>query len=116
MEQGTVLVVEDETEIRLFLRDAVLEPEGYHVLLAKDGQEGLERTLAERPNLLLLDLQMPRLSGLELLQRLRDQGATVPAIVLSIPRSGQRKNFILYFCLTMGRKNIARYIWIWWRG
>ncbi len=89
MSQITVLVVEDNPEILSFLRDIVLEPAGYRVLTAIDGQQGLERALTTRPNIILLDLQMPRLSGLDLLGLLKKQNSQIPTIVLSAYGSEQ---------------------------
>ncbi len=83
MSQETVLIVEDDDETRTLLRDVVQAQAGYRVLLATDGQTGLERALVERPDVILLDLMLPRLSGLDLLEYLHRQGSHIPAIVLT---------------------------------
>ena len=83
MNQATVLIAEDDDETRSFLRDVVLEPAGYCVLTATDGQEGLRQALAHRPDLMLLDLMLPRLSGLALLSQLRQHNCHIPTIVLT---------------------------------
>src|SRR6266511_2247325 len=57
-----ILIIEDELPMRTALKD-VLQAEGYRVLTAADGAAGLERALAEKPDLLLLDLMMPKLDG-----------------------------------------------------
>ena len=79
-----VLVVEDEEPMQLVLRD-VLKVEGYEVLEAKNGVEGLERALKGHPDLILLDILMPKMDGLEMLKKLRDDkwGLHVPVIVLT---------------------------------
>jgi two-component system alkaline phosphatase synthesis response regulator PhoP len=59
-----ILVVEDEPNMVAGLRDN-FEFEGYEVITAHDGIEGLERALAESPDLVVLDVMMPRMSGLE---------------------------------------------------
>lgn len=79
-----ILVVEDEEPMQLVLRD-VLKVEGYDVLEAKNGIEGLELALKEHPDLILLDILMPKMDGLEMLKNLRsdDWGRKVPVIVLT---------------------------------
>ncbi|WP_447975421.1 response regulator [Nitrospira sp. Kam-Ns4a] len=79
--QATVLLIEDEPEIRRFLR-ATLPPEGYQVVEALTGQEGLAQAAARNPDLILLDLGLPDLDGLEIVKRVREWGA-VPIIVLT---------------------------------
>lgn len=76
-----ILLVEDEPDIAA-VTAAVLEDAGYHVTVASDGREGLDIALQERPELVITDFMMPRLSGLDMIQRLRDAGFNAP-IVLS---------------------------------
>ncbi len=81
---ATVLVVEDEPDLGELLRD-LLELQGYRALLAYDGVEGVALAVAERPDVVLTDVMMPRMDGLELIERLRrnpDTRAT-PVIVMS---------------------------------
>lgn len=84
MERGgkKILIVDDERAIRRFLR-LILEAHGYAVLEAVDGREALQLTAAQRPDLLLLDLGLPDMDGVEVLQRLREW-TDVPVIVLSV--------------------------------
>ena len=79
-----VLVVDDDPVILELLR-INFEIEGFEVFSASDGQEGLERARADRPDVVLSDIMMPRLDGLQLLARLRDDPATagVPVVLLS---------------------------------
>ena len=58
-----ILIIEDELPMRTALKDC-LESEGYRVLTAADGESGLQRALAEKPDLILLDIILPRLDGL----------------------------------------------------
>ncbi|MCS6913300.1 MAG: response regulator transcription factor [Myxococcales bacterium] len=78
----TILIVEDDPSIRKGLQ-LNLQVEGYRVLSATDGQEGLRLCMAEAPDLVLLDLMLPRLSGIELIQRLRQNNEKLPVLVLS---------------------------------
>jgi len=78
---GTILVIEDEISIRRFLRPS-LEAEGFAVVEAVSGEEGLALAVARRPDLVLLDLGLPDLDGITVIRRLRDWSA-VPVIVLT---------------------------------
>ena len=69
-EIGTVLVVDDIPANRNLLRET-LEPEGYEVLLAPDGEAALKIAQRARPDVILLDVMMPRLDGFETCRRLK---------------------------------------------
>jgi DNA-binding response OmpR family regulator len=77
-----VLVVEDDASIMLGLR-INLEAEGYTVLQAEDGEKGLAMARTERPDLVILDVMLPKLNGLQVLQNVRRDGLAMPIIVLS---------------------------------
>jgi two-component system response regulator MprA len=77
-----ILIVEDYPGLRDALR-MLLESEGYRVTAAADGQEALEALLACRPDAVLSDIEMPRMSGPELRCRLRDAGLSVPVLFMS---------------------------------
>jgi DNA-binding response OmpR family regulator len=77
-----ILVVEDEPKMVAGLRDN-FEFEGYEVITAADGVEGLQRALDETPDLVVLDVMMPRLSGLEVCKQLRSQRGSIPIIMLT---------------------------------
>jgi two-component system KDP operon response regulator KdpE len=77
----TVLVIEDEAQIRRFLR-ATLTANGYQMLEAATAQEGLVQAATRQPEVVILDLGLPDLDGLEVTRRLREW-TTVPIIVLS---------------------------------
>jgi len=70
-EQQTILVVDDNEDIRSLL-SIVLEKEGYVVLKASDAREGLEKLEANKTDLILLDVMMPGISGLDLLKTIRE--------------------------------------------
>ena len=77
-----ILVVEDEPMMVTGLRDN-FEFEGYEVITAADGIEGLRRALEEYPDLVVLDVMMPRMSGLEVCKQLRAKRDSIPIIMLT---------------------------------
>jgi DNA-binding response OmpR family regulator len=84
----TVLVVDDEDDIVDIVRFR-LEQDGYRVITASDGQAGLTLAQAEHPDLCILDVMMPKLSGLELLAHLRADPATADTRVILLTARGQ---------------------------
>ena len=83
MNTETILIVDDSREIVSALSD-VLESRGYNTISAHDGRTGLGLALRERPDLVLLDWNLPRLSGFQVLQALREQGFTAPVVLMTI--------------------------------
>jgi len=83
-----ILIVEDE-EIMYNLLKRRLEREGYEVSVAKNGEEGLELMSRETPDLILLDIIMPKLGGLEVMEKMNEDKSlkSIPVIVIS--NSGQ---------------------------
>jgi DNA-binding response OmpR family regulator len=77
-----LLIVEDELPMRTALKDC-LEGEGYRVLTAADGEIGLERALKEKPDLVLLDIMLPKLDGFALCAELRRLSINVPVLMLT---------------------------------
>ena len=79
----TVLVIEDNVEMNRFIAE-VLAPH-YHIVTAFDGQQGLEKALAEPPTLIVSDIMLPKVSGIEMIAQMRQHTAlaNVPIIVLS---------------------------------
>jgi DNA-binding response OmpR family regulator len=77
-----VLVVEDDPSIAIGLR-INLESEGYVVDVAEDGERGLDLARSESPDLIVLDVMLPKKNGLELLHDLRAEGRIMPIIILS---------------------------------
>ena len=76
-----ILVVDDDEEILETVRFA-LQDQGYEVLLAHDGQEGLMRAERDQPDLILLDIIMPKRSGFAVLERLRQSRIRSPRIIM----------------------------------
>jgi signal transduction histidine kinase/CheY-like chemotaxis protein len=78
-----VLVVDDSAENIEFIVDYVLEPNGYVSITAGDGVEGLRKARNEQPDLILLDMNMPKLTGIEVLEALRNEGLQIPVILMT---------------------------------
>ena len=81
-EMARILIVEDEPNMVAGLRDN-FEYEGYEVIAAPDGVAGLERALNEAPDLVILDVMMPRMSGLDVCKQLKSKRPSVPIIMLT---------------------------------
>ena len=79
---ATILIVEDEPDMANGLRDN-LEYEGYAVRIARDGEEALESAAEGTPDLILLDLMLPKRNGLDVCRELRRRGIHVPIIMLT---------------------------------
>ncbi len=90
-EQPTILVVDDEPNIVQTLRDR-LEMNDYRVITAADGKEGLERALAEKPDIILLDVIMPLMDGHEMLENLRKNEAGRDISVIMLTARSQRQD------------------------
>lgn len=84
-EEKRVLIVDDEAFIRVLLAQTLeeLEDAGVELLLAADGQEGLDLALEERPNLVFLDVMMPKLSGYQVCQQIKAYDANIYVILLT---------------------------------
>ena len=80
--QKTVLIVEDEKNIVDILRFN-LQREGYQTCEAYDGEDGLAKALSVNPDLILLDVMLPKINGFDVCRRLRDKGDNVPVIILT---------------------------------
>lgn len=82
--QSTLLIVDDEERNRALLQ-AILEPMGYKIVLAEDGQEALEKTLELRPDLILLDVMMPDITGYEVCETIRQDPdlAEIPVLLVT---------------------------------
>ena len=77
-----ILIAEDEPDMAMGLRDN-LQFEGYEAVIAADGEEALKAAAEQRPDLVLLDVMMPKLDGFEVCRRLRAQGFTIPILMLT---------------------------------
>lgn len=77
-----ILIAEDEPEMAMGLKDN-LQFEGYETAIASDGEQAVALANSERPDLILLDIMMPKLDGLEVCRRIRHTGSSVPIIMLT---------------------------------
>jgi len=84
-----VLIIDDEAQIRRFLRVS-LEAAGYRIVEAATGQDGVVQAAMSHPNVVILDLGLPDMSGLDVLMKIREW-STVPVIVLSVQDGEQDK-------------------------
>ncbi len=79
----TVLAVDDRQDSLSFLREYVLEPNGYRMIQAQNGIEALDLLTTHQVDLIISDLVMPQMGGLELLEALREQGLDIPTILMT---------------------------------
>lgn len=86
----TILIIEDDPSLLMGLA-MNLRREGYRVRTANDGHRGLDELARERPDLVVLDLMLPGVDGLEILRRIRADDATLPVVVLTALGSEQDK-------------------------
>ena len=78
-----VLIIEDRRENIVFIANNILKPLGYDVVTAMDGQTGLNKAQEETPDLIITDLKLPRMTGLEVLAELGKKGINIPSIVMT---------------------------------
>ena len=92
----TLLVVDDDESIRLLLRDEFLD-NGYNVVTAIDGEEGLVAFSEQSIDVVVLDLNMPKLTGEQVATRLKDQAPGVPVVIYTAnPERLEEKDDISY--------------------
>jgi DNA-binding response OmpR family regulator len=84
-----VLIVEDRREQIVFLANNILRPEGWEVITARDGELGLQKAVEEKPDLIITDLKLPKMHGLDMLEELNKQGYRIPTIVMTFHGSEQ---------------------------
>lgn len=86
-----IVVAEDEPHIRLLIEQSIedLEDEGVEIHFADNGEDALRLILAERPDLVLLDVMMPRMNGFEVCERLRADAGSAGAHVIFLTAKGQ---------------------------
>ena len=112
----TVLIADDESEV-VQLVQMILEWEGYQVIAAADGLETLRRAENDRPDLILLDVRMPRMSGLTVLEHLAKlETAAIPVIMLSVVtthpevRAALQRGAIAYLTKPFELKEMTRLV------
>jgi CheY-like chemotaxis protein len=84
MDRKKVLIVEDEMDMRIFLT-TLLDTSGYKPIIALNGEEGEKKALSERPDLILLDIMMPKEGGVRLYRKLKTNPSlsSIPVLVIS---------------------------------
>jgi DNA-binding response OmpR family regulator len=90
--EGRILLVEDEPALARGLSDT-LRAQGFDVHIAADGQRGLEMAATVKPDLILLDIMLPKVNGFDVCRTLRGQGTDVPIVMLTA--KGQEEDVIL---------------------
>lgn len=82
MAEEKILIIEDEQDIALMM-DTLMQECGYHTVIVHDGLSGLHLALQERPDLILLDMRLPQMSGMQLLYKLHEHQINVPVVVVT---------------------------------
>jgi DNA-binding response OmpR family regulator len=78
-----VLIIEDRREQIVFIANKLLKPEGWDVITARDGELGLRKAIEEKPDLIISDLKLPKMHGLDVLEELNKRGLRIPTIVMT---------------------------------
>jgi DNA-binding response OmpR family regulator len=94
-ETKTILVVDDDIELSDGLR-VVLERQGYRVLQARDGQQGKQVIYQQRPDLVILDMMMPRMGGYPVLEHFRGKADAPPMIMITANEGSRHKAYAEY--------------------
>jgi DNA-binding response OmpR family regulator len=96
MAQGkTILVVDDDPELTDGLR-MVLEKHGYRVITARDGQQGKQQVYNQRPDLMILDMMMPRMGGYPVLEHFKGKPDAPPIIMITANEGSRHKAYAEY--------------------
>jgi DNA-binding response OmpR family regulator len=94
-EAKVILIVDDDYELSDGLR-TVLERSGYRVLQARDGQQGKQLIYNQRPDLVILDMMMPRMGGYPVLEHFRDKNDAPPIIMITANEGSRHKAYAEY--------------------
>jgi DNA-binding response OmpR family regulator len=94
-EQKTILIVDDDMELSDGLR-AVLERQGFRVIQARDGHQGKKQVYDQRPDLVILDMMMPRMGGYPVLEHFRDKPDAPPIIMITANEGSRHKAYAEY--------------------
>lgn len=94
-EGKTILVVDDDPELTDGLR-IVLEKQGYRVITARDGQQGKQQVYNQRPDLMILDMMMPRMGGYPVLEHFKGKPDAPPIIMITANEGSRHKAYAEY--------------------
>ncbi len=94
-ENKTILVVDDDPELTDGLR-MVLERRGYRVITARDGQQGKQQVYNQRPDLMILDMMMPRMGGYPVLEHFKGKPDAPPIIMITANEGSRHKAYAEY--------------------
>ena len=94
-EQKLILVVDDDYDLSDGIR-AVLESQGHKVMQARDGQQGKHLVYQQRPDLVILDMMMPRMGGYPVLEHFRDKPDAPPIIMITANEGSRHKAYAEY--------------------
>ena len=94
-EQKTILVVDDDVELADGLR-MVLERQGYRVIQARDGHQGKRQIYEQHPDLVILDMMMPRMGGFPVLEHFKDKADAPPIIMITANEGSRHKAYAEY--------------------
>src|SRR3954452_5979654 len=94
-EQKTILIVDDDHELSDGLR-VVLEKQGHRVIQARDGHQGKQQVYAQRPDLVILDMMMPRMGGYPVLEHFKDKADAPPIIMIRANEGSRHKAYAEY--------------------
>jgi len=95
MLEGKVILIADDDLTLLEMYEERLKAEGCIIVTAKDGEEALEKVSESKPDLILLDIMMPKISGFEVLENLKKdpETSTIPVIILTALGDGAKRNY-----------------------
>src|ERR1700719_3333981 len=91
----TILIVDDDIELSDGLR-AVLERQGYRIIQARDGQQGKQQVYNQRPDLVILDMMMPRMGGYPVLEHFHGKADAPPIIMITANEGSRHKVYAEY--------------------
>jgi DNA-binding response OmpR family regulator len=94
-EQKTILIVDDDVELADGLR-VILERQGHRVLQARDGQQGKQMIYQQRPDLVILDMMMPRMGGYPVLEHFHGKPDAPPIIMITANEGSRHKVYAEY--------------------
>ncbi len=81
--QESILIIDDAKEVRKFVFEYVFEPHGFKGIEAEDGADGLKKMMQHKPDLILLDVHMPKMTGIQVLEHMQARGLEIPVIIIT---------------------------------